>query len=238
MEKITSNARTVRRRLLGSIKAAATGSPISFADRNFGCTLFDRDPVTGQRKFTVNNLTDKLVFNGSTPLGGDYQTKNIQTVCQVFKILEPEFRTGETCIKRGIRRVVMNTGLEGRWQVIGKNPLTICDTAHNKEGLDYVLRQIKRMSFTDLHIVIGFVSDKDITRILPMFPADAHYYFTRAQVLRALDEKALRLKASEYGLTGDSYPEAKEALIAARSKASDSGLVFVGGSTFIVAEVI
>ena len=219
-------------------KAAATGSPISFADGNFCCTLFDWDPVTGQRKFAVNNLTDKLVFNGSTPLGGDYQKRNIQTVCQVFKVLEPEFRTGEACVKRGIRKVVMNTGLKGRWQIIGKHPLTICDTGHNKEGLDYVLRQIKRMSFTDIHMVIGFVSDKDISQILPKLPADAHYYFTRAQVLRALDENTLRLKASEYGLRGDSYPDVNEALNAARANASDSDLVFVGGSTFIVAEVI
>ena len=219
-------------------KAAATGSPISFADRNFGCTLFDWDPVTGQRKFTVNNLTDKLVFKGSTPLGGDYQTKNLQTVFQVFKILDPEFRTGEACIKRGIRRVVMNTGLKGRWQIIGKHPLTICDTGHNKEGLDYVLRQIKKMLFSDLHMVIGFMSDKDISQILPMLPEDAHYYFTRAPVPRALDENTLRLEAREYGLRGNSYPDVIEALIAARSKASDSDLVFVGGSTFIVAEVI
>lgn len=219
-------------------KAADTGSHISFADRNFSCTLSDWNHVTGQRKFTVNNLTDKLIFNGLTPLGGDYQTKNLQTVYAVCNILEQEFRTGEESVKRGIRKVIINTGLEGRWQIIGKNPLTICDTGHNKEGLDYVLRQIKRMSFRDLHMVIGFVSDKDISQILPMLPADAHYYFTRAKVLRALDENALRLKASEYGLKGNSYADVNEALIAARSKASDAGLVFVGGSTFIVAEVI
>jgi dihydrofolate synthase/folylpolyglutamate synthase len=219
-------------------KAAATGSSVIFADNNFNCTLFDWNTVTGQRKYTVNDLTDKLVFNGSTPLGGDYQKKNLQTVYQACKVLEPEFRTGEACIKRGIRKVIMNTGLKGRWQIIGKHPLTICDTGHNKEGLEYVLRQIKKMSFTDLHLIIGFVSDKDISQILSMFPADANYYFTRAKVLRALDENALRLKASEFGLKGDSYPDVNEALIAARLKASETGLVFVGGSTFIVAEVI
>jgi len=219
-------------------KAAAAQSSITFADRNFSCALFDWNPVTGQRKYTVNNLTDKKLFKGSTPLGGDYQKKNIPTVCQVCRQLEPEFRTGEELIKRGIRRVMINTGLEGRWQIIGKHPLTICDTGHNKEGLEYVLSQIKRMSFSDLHIVIGFVSDKDISQILPMLPAEAHYYFTRAKVLRALDENILRLKASGYGLKGDSYTGVNQALSAARLNASDSGLVFVGGSTFIVAEVI
>jgi dihydrofolate synthase/folylpolyglutamate synthase len=219
-------------------KAVATSSPISFADKNFDCTLFDCDHETGQRKFTVNNLTDRLFFKGSTPLGGDYQSMNLQTVWEVFKVLEPEFSTGEACIKRGIRKVVINTGLKGRWQIIGKHPLTICDTGHNKEGLDYVLRQIKRMSFTELHMIIGFVSDKDLSQILPMLPVDAHYYFTRARVQRALDEKELRSKAAEYDLRGDCYSTVNEALNEARANASDSDLVFVGGSTFIVAEVI
>ena len=92
-------------------------------------------------------------------------------------------------IIRGIRKVIINTGLSGRWQILGHNPLTICDTGHNKEGLEYVMNQIERIPKTGLHMIIGFVNDKDLSSVLPLFPKDAVYYFTKASVPRALDEK-------------------------------------------------
>ncbi|MCU0461885.1 MAG: bifunctional folylpolyglutamate synthase/dihydrofolate synthase [Bacteroidales bacterium] len=219
-------------------RASETGSPIFFADKTFKCTLLDWDPSSNSRKYIVNNFTAKRHFNGSTPLGGDYQQRNLQTVYRVCEILKPDFKISEGNIRSGVRKVISNTGLMGRWQVIGKNPLTICDTGHNKEGLEYVIRQLKMVPSANLHMVIGFVSDKDLSQILPMLPADAHYYYTKAKVQRALDEKILRDKAEEYGLSGDCYPGVKEALKKARSVASVSDLVFVGGSSFVVAEVL
>ncbi|MCX6333224.1 MAG: bifunctional folylpolyglutamate synthase/dihydrofolate synthase [Bacteroidia bacterium] len=219
-------------------KAEETESPLFFADGNFRCMLRDWEASPGKRKYTLNDLKNNRSINGTIPLGGDYQQRNLQTVYQIFKILQDDFTITEKYIKDGISRVIKNTGLLGRWQIIGRDPLTICDTGHNKEGLEYVLAQIKKIPATDLHIVIGFVSDKDISSILPMFPVNAHYYFTRARVLRALDENILRTKATAYRLEGESYPDVKTALETARANALPADLVFVGGSNFIVAEVI
>jgi len=219
-------------------KADETGSPVYFADANFFCTLSDQEFPAGMRKYTVNNLTDNSLYNGITPLGGDYQLRNLQTLFQACTLLQKEFRISEKNLKDGIRKVITNTGLKGRWQIIGRDPLTICDTGHNKEGLSYVLRQLRKVPSTGLHIVIGFVSDKDIGTILPMFPPNARYYFTRAKVQRAMDEKALKSAAGKFGLKGGSYDDVRKALKAARENASPSDLVFVGGSTFVVAEII
>jgi dihydrofolate synthase / folylpolyglutamate synthase len=219
-------------------KAAETGSSIYFADKSYKCSLFDPELNSEQRKYTVNNLTESRLSSGSTPLGGDYQQFNLQTVYQATRLLKDDFKISDRNLEDGIRKVVKNTGLQGRWQVIGREPLIICDTGHNKEGLEYVLQQLSKIPATGLHMVIGFVSDKDLTSILPMFPLNARYYFTRAKVQRALDERILQSRAAEYGLKGDCYNDVNEALSAARSKALSSDLIFAGGSTFIVAEII
>jgi dihydrofolate synthase/folylpolyglutamate synthase len=219
-------------------KASETGSLLFFADTSFRCTLLDWETPDRERKYTVNDLTDNRLIYGSTPLGGDYQQKNLQTVFQVFNVIGKDFKISESDITDGIRKVIKNTGLQGRWQIIGRNPLIVCDTGHNKEGVEYVMQQIKRIHAEELHMVIGFVNDKDISSILPVFPQNAHYYFTKAAVPRALDEKILQTKASGYGLKGECYPDVSKALGAARLKASAADLIFIGGSTFIVAEVI
>jgi dihydrofolate synthase/folylpolyglutamate synthase len=114
----------------------------------------------------------------------------------------------------------------------------ICDTGHNREGLEFVVRQIKAQGAEKVHFVLGFVSDKDLSAVLPLFPVDGKYYFTKASVPRALDEKILKAAALEYGLHGETFPSVKKALDAAISNASSRDLVFVGGSTFVVADVI
>jgi dihydrofolate synthase/folylpolyglutamate synthase len=126
----------------------------------------------------------------------------------------------------------------GRWQILGSDPLIVCDTGHNREGLEYVIKQLLMISVVKRHFVIGFVSDKDLGSVLPLFPADAEYYFTRASVPRAMDENKLMNEASLYGLKGKSYSSVEEAYIAARLNANQADLIFVGGSTFVVAEVI
>jgi dihydrofolate synthase/folylpolyglutamate synthase len=219
-------------------RAAKTGSEIFFADHNFRCLLDKIISAEGERQFEIRDLKDARSISGVTPLGGDYQLRNLQTLFQAIKVLESSFNISKGDLIKGIKNTVANTGLKGRWQILDHKPFTICDTGHNKEGLEYVLRQIKNIPKAGLHIVIGFVSDKDISSILPLFPADAKYYFTRASVQRALDEKILKSKASEFGLHGNSYADVNKALIAARKMASKSDMIFIGGSTFIVAEVV
>ncbi|MBN1108517.1 MAG: bifunctional folylpolyglutamate synthase/dihydrofolate synthase [Bacteroidales bacterium] len=219
-------------------RAADSSSEIVFADSRFRCTPGPPPAYSGQRKFIVNDLTEGSFYEGSIPLGGDYQKKNLQTLFQAVNILRREFKISDQALLRGIARVVENTRLRGRWQIISRDPLVICDTGHNPEGIKYVMDQLARTEATAKHIIIGFVNDKDLDAVLPLFPRDAHYYFTRASVERAMDEKVLMKKAMEHGLKGQSYPAVAEAFEAARADASSSDLIFVGGSTFVVAEVL
>ena len=121
---------------------------------------------------------------------------------------------------------------------LSHEPLTICDTAHNKEGLEIVIEQIRKIPKSALHIILGFVNDKDLDSVLPLFPAEAKYYFTKASVPRALNEEMLKAEAARFGLTGESYPDVKTALDQARENAQKSDMIFIGGSTFVVAEVV
>ncbi len=122
--------------------------------------------------------------------------------------------------------------------MLSDSPLTVCDTGHNREGLEYVVRQISITPKKKLHMVIGFVNDKDLSLVLPLLPRDATYYFTRASVPRALDEKVLKAEAEKYGISGNSYKTVAEALEAARTSADTDDMIFIGGSTFVVAEVV
>ena len=218
-------------------KARETNSDIYFADKNFHCTLEEFDYSLLNAEYYMEDLRCGVIVSGKTPLGGDYQAKNLQTMFQVFSILEKQLELKQEHLLGGIEKVVMNTGFEGRWQIIGNSPLILCDTGHNREGLEYVMSQLSRMK-KSLHIVIGFVNDKDLSLVLPLMPADARYYFTRASVPRALDEKILLKAASEAGLKGESYPDVRSALNAARKIASSDDVIFVGGSTFVVAEAL
>ena len=219
-------------------RAAETGSEIVFSDQKFICTLGENNNSGFPRNYVVEENDTKLAFSGTTLLGGDYQSKNIQCIYQVFRFLKNVLNISDANIKDGITNVILNTGLLGRWQIISHDPLTICDTGHNKEGLEYVMKQLKEIKKTSLHMVIGFVSDKDLKSVLPLFPNDADYYFTRASISRALDEKLLQSKAREYGLIGNTYPDVKSAVAAAKEKSSANDVIFIGGSTFIVAEVL
>jgi dihydrofolate synthase/folylpolyglutamate synthase len=234
-------------------RAAATESDIQFADKNFSCLLQDTDDYTslvasrlsplsgrisGQRNYLIKSSATGTTYEGTTALGGDYQIKNIAAVYQVFDSLKNSLQFTNENVINGIARVVVNTGLQGRWQILNTNPLTICDTGHNKEGLEFVLNQIKGIAKTGLHMIVGFVNDKDLSIVLPLFPKDAQYYFTKASVPRALDEKILKEQAHEYGLRGKIYPDVRSAMKAARFNASVSDVIFIGGSTFIVADAL
>ncbi len=219
-------------------KANESDSQICFADKDFSCILKKSESKNGEREYLMTNLSTNHKYQGTISLGGNYQSKNLQVVFAAFDILKEVFDISEKNITEGIRKVILNTGLYGRWQILSTAPLTICDTGHNREGLEYVLDQIQHIQKSALHIILGFVNDKDLKSVLPLFPKDAHYYFTKASVPRALNEEILQLEASKYKLTGQSFPDVKTALSSARKNANNSDMIFIGGSTFIVAEVV
>lgn len=219
-------------------KARENESQIFFADEMFSCELGKNDNRIGKREYLLSGLPQNDLIRGETPLGGDYQSKNLKAVYASFHLLKNSFEVSDYNIIEGIRKVIINTGLYGRWQILGTSPLTICDTGHNKEGLEYVMNQIRLIDKTDLHIILGFVNDKDLGLVLPLFPPKAIYYFTKASVPRALNELILKNEAAKYGLSGESYSSVKEAFDSAKRNANPDDVIFIGGSTFVVAEVV
>ena len=173
----------------------------------------------------------------TTDLLGSYQRKNIKTALQTLEVLKG-FTILKTHIREGLLNVVKNTNFKGRWQILKEIPKVICDTAHNKEGLQIVLDQLANQSFKNLHIVLGVVNDKKLEELLPLFPKHANYYFCKPDIPRGLDKHELQLKANLFGLLGSTYESVNEAYLQAVSNADKEDLVFVGGSTFVVAEVV
>ncbi|MFD2529242.1 bifunctional folylpolyglutamate synthase/dihydrofolate synthase [Polaribacter marinaquae] len=172
-----------------------------------------------------------------TDLLGDYQKKNVKTAVRAIKKLEG-FKVTDENIKKGLLNVVKNTSLKGRWQILQDSPKVICDTAHNKEGLSIVLNQLKNERFVNLHIVLGVVSDKKLDEVLPLFPKDANYYFCKPDIPRGLPAAILEEKAKEFKLFGKTFLSVKKAFGKAVSIANQDDIVYVGGSTFVVAEII
>ncbi|MDR1371343.1 MAG: bifunctional folylpolyglutamate synthase/dihydrofolate synthase [Dysgonamonadaceae bacterium] len=172
-------------------------------------------------------------------LGGFAQEKNTATVLTAVEELKKSgYKIPDDAVRTGFEKVVENTGLFGRWQVIQTNPKIVFDTGHNEAGIKYIVQQLQSETYAKLHIVIGMVNDKDIDTILKLLPQNAVYYFTQAAIPRALDSGALKNKADLSGLTGDSYLTVKEALEAAKSAAGVNDFIFVGGSTFVVADAL
>ena len=171
---------------------------------------------------------------------GDYQVSNIKTVMQSIKVLKLQnnFKITEENLKNGLLNVVKNTNLKGRWQQLQQNPLVICDTAHNEHGLKIVLKQIQKQQFEQLHFVFGVVNDKDLDKILPLFPKNAKYYFCKPNIPRGLDAEILQKKCLEFGLKGILNNSVAMAYNKALEKASANDMIFVGGSTFVVAEIL
>ncbi|WP_339611703.1 folylpolyglutamate synthase/dihydrofolate synthase family protein [uncultured Planktosalinus sp.] len=173
-------------------------------------------------------------------LKGSYQIHNKKTVLASIAVLRNKklFNITEKHFQKGLLNVVKNTGLMGRWQELRKKPMVICDTAHNKEGLGFVLNQLKEQKHKKLHFVIGVVSDKDLSGILHLFPKSALYYFCKPDIPRGLDAEVLHHEAQKFSLNGKVYNSVKEAYKNALGNAKNDDLIFVGGSTFVVAEII
>ena len=174
-----------------------------------------------------------------TDLKGAYQKKNVRTVSTAMEVLKNlGWTLPEGKVSDGLENVVKNTGLRGRWEILQETPKVICDTAHNKEGLNFAMEQLLQEPYEDLFLVIGMVNDKDLDSVLPLFPKNGKYFFCRPNIPRGLDAQILKDKSSEFGLFGETYNSVSEAYVAALKQASKADIVYVGGSTFTVAEII
>ena len=169
---------------------------------------------------------------------GDYQVHNKKTALLAINLLKAIFDITEDNIKAGFKNVVLNTGLLGRWQVLQEKPMVVCDTAHNSHGLKIVLNQIPKQKFKKLHIVLGVVNDKDLASILPLFPTNATYYFCKPNVSRGLDAEVLHKKAVEFDLKGEVFISVSAAYNSALKNAGLNDFIYIGGSTFVVAEIV
>ena len=162
------------------------------------------------------------------------------TTLKVIDILNQseKWDLNEEMIRRGMSNVSGLTGLRGRWEILSRNPLTVSDTAHNLEGIKAVAAQIRQIPWKKLHIIFGFVDDKDPSRILEQFPREANFYFTQASIPRAMDKEKLAMEALKQGIHGQLCVSPRSALAVARKRAGKDDMIFIGGSTFVVAEVL
>lgn len=218
-------------------KAAEMGAEISFADDRAGEMTFERDADGGW------NITTADGRSLHSPLSGEYQRKNIGTVlCAVDMLRRAGMTISDRSIERGLREVESLTGLRGRWTRLSQNPTVIADTGHNEAGLTYNMEQLRRLRDDHpgcrLRIVAGFVADKAVSKILPLFPGDAEYYLTQAAIPRALPIEQLQAVAAEAGICGKAFPTVAEAYRAALADAGADDIIYVGGSTFVVADLL
>lgn len=194
--------------------------------------------IAQKHKSEIYFASDIQKTNYPSDLIGDYQTQNKKTAIQAIELLKTHFTISENNIQNGLLNVVKNTGLRGRWQQISKNPKAVCDTAHNSHGLKIALNQIKKESFENLFIVLGVVNDKDLDDILPLFPTNAKYFFCKPNVPRGLDAAILQQKASKFNLNGKSFNSVSDAYKKAVEASKPNDFIYIGGSTFVVAEIL
>lgn len=230
-------------------KAAEMNAPIWFADQHISVTQKNSD-LTGPSVYTVENENADWAGEFPADLRGPFQSKNVATFLQAAERLNdlPIFqsllkqrgdsKTFQEAAHLGLENLTALTRFKGRWQIIGSQPTILCDSAHNEAGLSQVMTEISKMKWKNLHIVTGFVNDKDLGKALRQFPQNATYYFAKANIPRGLDARVLSEKAAESGLKGKPYASVKNALKAARRHAAPDDLILVVGSIFVVAEVI
>ena len=214
-------------------KAIQVNAPIHFAEEE-QFLLESSLNEQGNRIYQTKEYAD---LEGE--LGGLCQIKNTNTLLSAIRILQDiGYNINDTHVREGFAHVCSLTGLMGRWQKILETPVAYCDTGHNKAGIQYIVEQLSRQTYRQLHIVMGMVNDKDISGVLAMLPKDAIYYFTKASVSRALNENEVKRLAGKAGLEGKTYPSVKDAFEAAQASAHPDDFIFIGGSTFIVADLL
>ena len=229
-------------------KAASVQAPLAFASEQWSVEPKGKKQTsTGKTELLTievrpakqGQTIDGNPLNLQLDLTGTYQLKNVKAVLSAVEELRRQgFTITNDHIHTALRQVQSLTGLQGRWQVIGEHPLTICDTGHNPEGIAEVIKNINATPHRHLHMVIGMVNDKDTGKVLSLLPQQATYYFCKPDIPRGLAAAALRQQAAIYSLQGSTYVSVAEALAAAQHRAGEGDLVFVGGSTFVVAEVV
>jgi len=219
--------------------AADKNTTIVYADEHVELKPIQRRDKSKQY-YDVWFDNELYLENLASPLLATYQIKNIKTSIQVIELLRKNktIHIERKHIAEGIEHTLDNTNLMGRWQILSTNPLTICDTGHNPEGLQAVLDQINQTKFKHLHFVFGMVNDKSPESMLFLLPKDATYYFCKPDIPRGMDADELKHHGFKAGLRGESYSSVTEALNSAVNNAGVNDLVFIGGSTFVVAEVV
>ena len=221
-------------------KSNESNAPLTFADEIYNVkNLSYKNNGRLLLSFDLYRKSNLLLNNMECELLGFYQQKNIPAIiCTVDELRKKGWYIPETSVRNGIKNVITKTGLLGRWQILGEQPLVIADTGHNEAGIKEVLTQINKTPHKQLHFVIGMVNDKDISTILSLLPKDAIYYFSQATIPRALDAGELAKQAAEFNLKGNIYKSIPEAMEEAKKNANKVDLIFVGGSTFTVADVL
>jgi len=221
-------------------KAKSENAELIYADSAFRLIDYEMPSQKNRNaQVIIEDVSAKITHKFSCPLIGLYQKKNLITaVCALKKLKQSGFHISDAHITSGISNVVKNTGLMGRWQLLSKKPLTICDTGHNVAGITEIVAQLKLLKYKKLHLVLGMVNDKDISTILNLLPKNAIYYFCSPNIPRGLDAFVLSENARQLGLKGKVCTSVKNALEEARSHAKNDDIIFVGGSTFVVAEVV
>lgn len=214
-------------------KALSVDAPIIFAEEEH--LLYNAShEANGNYLYQTADYAD---LKGE--LGGLCQEKNTNTLLSALRQLKQTgYRFSETDVRNGFAHVCELTGLQGRWQRLANHPTVICDTGHNVGGIRYIAEQLSRQHYDRLRIVIGMVNDKDIRGVLALLPTDASYYFTQASVKRALPAEEVQKQASAFGLKGNAYPNVKIALKEALAQSGPQDLIFIGGSSFIVADLL
>lgn len=218
--------------------AAMNKSKVVYAQREIRCEEQIADAEGFRQRFRLQRMRDGRIFELELDLAGEYQRRNIVTATAAIDFLHEE--TPLTISRRafiaGVRDAAANTSLHGRWEKLADAPLTVCDTGHNAHGIACVAEQLKKTAYKKLYCVIGFVKDKDLAHILPLLPHDAHYIFTQAQTSRALPAADLAAKAAIYGLQGEKVETVEAAIRRAQELAQPDDMIFIGGSTYVVAE--
>ncbi len=193
----------------------------------------------------ASRLESKITFAQDQPhtalktdLRGDYQKYNLQTVFAALNELRPIIKVPQAAVTDGLENVTANTGLRGRWEILNTMPLVVCDTAHNADGLTETMKQVNRQEFKNLHFVLGMVNDKDLSKTLEILPPEAQYYFCRPDIPRGLEAGNLQLAAREHGLKGEVFDSVREAYESAVKQAGPDDMIYIGGSTFVVAEIL
>lgn len=218
-------------------KAIELGSPILFADQHYQAELVST--TLEHSHFNIFKEGQLKFANLKANLLGAYQTKNLLTVLQsVDQLKSVGLEIEETALRKGLLNLKKLANFIGRWQVLGHKPLIIVDSAHNEAGLRLVMAQLKALAYNRLHFVFGTVSDKDVGPVLSLLPTDARYYFAKANIPRGMNPKMLQAKAQSYDLQGRTYISVKNAFQAAKKKAQPDDLIFVGGSIFVVGEIL